>query len=191
METSFHTVIIVFLTSLALAGNITGFYIKDILGKNGYVTYWYRGHFKDIFNFFDLIEKTTDENGKRNFKLIVKSHIAILLTFIALAIIFIFGDIKRSNGLCDYYVEFLDKELSGQLVEKFMDKPNHNFQTLTIKTDTQTLNDIDFALRNNGLYDSILIGDKIKKMKGDSITYIERNGKTTEFVVHRIEFCEN
>jgi hypothetical protein len=189
METAFDAIRFVFLMTLAIAGNITGFYIKHILGKNGYVTYWYRGHFKDIANLFDLIGKINDETTRKNYKLLVRSHIGVLVVFVLFAVTFIFEDVQRYP--CKWYYEFLAKEVDGQVTNKFIDKPNHATPTLTIETNSETINDSDFTTRNGGLYDSIKIGDRIRKITGDSVTYIDRQGRTIEFKINKKQYCEN
>lgn len=173
----------------ALFGSILWFYIKNILSEKGYKVSWYHGHFDDLNEFSNLIDKTVDQNERKNYKLILRGLIAIIVLSILTALTFLF-DLK--NFSCDSYKDFLKKEVSGIVVDKFVDKPNHNFQTIVIEKNGKNFNDIDLSIHNSGFFDSVRVGDLIQKIKGDSITYLQRNKiEVIEFRIHKKDYCQN
>lgn len=169
-------------------GNIIWYSIKNILSENGYKISWFSGHFGDLIDFSHLIDKTTDIKDKRNYRLLLRGLIIIIILFFATLLSF---TIDMKNMPCDRYEDYLKKETSGKIVDKFMDRPNHNFPTLTIELNGETFKDNDLTIEHYNLYDSAKIGDFIRKPKGDSITYIERDGRTIKFIKYRKDFCKN
>ena len=77
MTDLFDAIRILVLIVFVVFGNMLWFYIKNILSEKGYKISWYRGHFGDLFDFSDLIDKTTDDKEKKNYKLILRGLIAI------------------------------------------------------------------------------------------------------------------
>jgi len=173
---------------LSLGGIIIWYSIKNILADNGYKTSQFRGHFNDFFNMSDLIFKTDDPAKKKNYKLLLWSLVFIVIAFIGTALTFI-GDPQKMQ--CRYYNDYIVKEIEGTVTNKYMDAPNHNFPTLTIKTGSEEIKDIDLSHYNHGFYDSVSVGDKIRKLKGDSLAYLTTNGRTIEFSIRKKDFCED
>ena len=72
---------------LVVIGNVLWYTIKSILSENGYkVNYWY-GHFKDIANFKDLINKTNNPREKSKYSKMYWGLIITLFFFILMGIV--------------------------------------------------------------------------------------------------------
>lgn len=189
MTDLFDALRILVLIIFVVFGNILWFYIKNILSEKGYKVSWYRGHFDNLFDFSHLIDKTVDGKEKRNYQLILRGLISIIVIMIATVGTFIF-DLK--NIPCNTYNDFITEDISGLVVDKFIDKSNHSNETLTIEKNGERFNDVTLSLRNYGLYDSVRIGDKISKPKGDSVTYIvHADNKTVEFKIDKEKYCRD
>jgi len=185
----FDAVRILVLIVFVVGGNVLWVYIKNILSEKGYKVSWFRGHFDNLFDFSHLIDKTTDQKERRSYKLILRGLIAIIVITLATVVTFIF-DLRDIS--CTTYTEFLTEDISGTVVDKFEDKPNHNYQTLTIEKNGERFNDIVLSLRNCELFDSIRLGDKITKRKGDSVTYIlHSDNRTIEFKINKNNYCKD
>jgi hypothetical protein len=185
----FEAVRFLFLIVFALSSGVIYLLIYNILTERGFKTSGFRTHVNNLLDFSDLVKKTQDQNEKRYYKNLIRAFLVIIVLFLGTALTFII-DIK--NISCKAYAEFLIIEVSGRVVDKFEDKPNHNYQTLTIERGDEKINDVLLSLRNTGLFDSVRIGDLVRKVKGDSITYLERVGKgTIQFKINKESFCKN
>ena len=81
-----NSIIFFFLIILVVIGNVLWYTIKSILSENGYkVNYWY-GHFKDIPNFKNLINKTKNPSEKAKYSKIYWGLIITLILFISMGI---------------------------------------------------------------------------------------------------------
>jgi hypothetical protein len=82
MTDIFDAIRIFLLIVFAIVGNILWYSIKSILSDKGYETYWYRGHFSNLFDFSDLISKTTDPTDKKTYKNLFRGLLITLVFFI-------------------------------------------------------------------------------------------------------------
>jgi hypothetical protein len=72
---------------LVIAINLLWYTIKSILSENGYkVSYWH-SHFRDLSNFYDLIQKTQDDQSKMKYQKMFWGLIVLFLSFIPSAIL--------------------------------------------------------------------------------------------------------
>jgi hypothetical protein len=190
MTDLFEAIRILFLIVFAVFANIVYLLIYNILTEKGIKVTWFRGHISTLLDFSDLANKTENLGDKRYYKNLLRTFIVILILFIGTASTFIL-DIKYFP--CKTYSDFLTIELSGRVINKYEDKPNHNYPTLTIETNEgETTNEIFLSLRNNGLFDSVRIGDFVKKTKGDSMTYLLRSdNRRIEFKINKEDYCRD
>ncbi len=137
-------------------------------------------------NMLDLIRKTTNKRVKRRYWLMVLSLPGFAILFIVTALTCI-GDPKERN--CRPYRQYLERKIDGKVINKFRNEPDHNMKTLTIQIDSLTIRDVELNLILKGFYDSIKVGDLIKKSSGDSVTYIERAEGVIPFTVSKIDYC--
>lgn len=174
---------------LVIIVNVFWYEIKNILLVNGYKVSWFSGHFGNLLDFSNLIDNTYDQNEKNRYKLIFRGLIVTILIFIATVVTFAF-DFR--NISCNRYNNYLNEEISGVIVDKFNDQPNHNYQTLTIESNGEQINNTVLSIHNNGLFDSVNVGDKIAKRRGDSITIIiHPDNSIVEFKVDKRNYCND
>jgi hypothetical protein len=172
---------------LSLGGIIIWYFIKNVLSENGYKTSEFRNHFSDIINVIDLINKTNDHAKKRSYKMLFWSLVIMLLAFIGTALTFI-GNSQKIQ--CKFFEDYVSREFDGMVTEKYLDKSNHSYPTLMIVTKVDTIKDVELSNFNIGLYDSIAIGDIVRKTQGDSVAYLTRKDKTIEFLAKKNYFCQ-
>ncbi|REG92063.1 hypothetical protein [Algoriphagus antarcticus] len=187
MESLFGVFKFLFLLITAGVGIFTFLYIQQIIAeeKNNYTDF--KGFIITNLDFFDSINKEIDPKRKRFFKRIASIQIIAIVCSIGIALTFLY-DI-RSNP-CQTYQEYLLSEFQGEIVGKYMDKPNHNLGTLTIEFEGKTKNDNVLSLNNIGLYDAAQIGDLLIKLSGDSIVYLNHSDKRIDqFKINKSHYC--
>jgi hypothetical protein len=88
MTSTFDVIRFLILLVCALSGNAIWYYIKNILSENGYKISWFRGHFGDLIDFSHLIDKTSDPTTRKNYKLLLRGLIVMLVLFIGTVLSF-------------------------------------------------------------------------------------------------------
>lgn len=79
-----------------IALNIIWYYIKYLVGKNGYVTHVFMGHIYDIIHFRQMIKVEQDENRKRKYQIVLFAfYFVLILPLFILIAIFIAGPISK------------------------------------------------------------------------------------------------
>lgn len=184
----FDAIMILLLIVFAVFANIIYLLIYNILTEKGFKAPWFRGHVNNLLEFSDLASKTENAGDKRYYKNLLRTYLLFIVLFIGTVAIFLFNS-KRNP--CETYNDFLAIEVSGEVIDKFEDRPNHNYPTLTLQTKDGRTNDILLSLHNNGLFDSVRAGDFATKTKGDSITYLKRSdNRIIAFMINRTDYCD-
>jgi hypothetical protein len=111
-----------------------------------------------------------------------------ILLFVVTGLYFIY---EFTQDDCHDFTNYLESETQGQVIDKFDDPKNHLITTLTILYKAEKYNDSDLTLPSLNLYDSIKIGDDVKKLKGDSILYITRDNMEIKILRTKSDVCEN
>ncbi len=88
---------------------------------------------------------------------------------------------------CKRFNDYLNYEVIGMVESKFIDKPNHAYETLKL-TNGHEENEITIFV--NGLYEFLATGDSIKKVSGNSELRVYRNGNERIFNVDRAYWCQ-
>lgn len=182
----FDALRILFLIVFAVSANIIYLVIYNILTEKGYSLSGFRIHINNLLDFSDLIRKTADLKEKRRYNLLLRSFILMLVLLLGTALTYLI-DIGH-NG-CREYANFLKREVHGQVVDKFVDTHNHNSAALKIIHDEEVITNFDLTTGQSNFYDSIEIGDHIKKLRGDSVVYILRGGRKINFIKTKKDFC--
>jgi hypothetical protein len=159
MDESFNKIIY-----LVIILNILPYLIKSILKRKGYSVSWFRKHLRDILNLWDLFKKTQ----KASEKLI---YFALGTGFPILTIVFIISVVSYMSDFakvdkCAYEEQFRQTEWNGIVTDKYIDHPNHAFETIEIENDGQNKKIQNWILFQNGNFAKIEIGDSIVKKRG-------------------------
>jgi hypothetical protein len=64
-----------------------------------------------------------------------------------------------------------------------------NSAALKIIHDEEVITNFDLTTGQSNFYDSIEIGDNIKKLRGDSVVYILRGDRKINFIKTKKDFC--
>ncbi len=168
---------------LALFGNILWFWLKSDLQNQGYETHFFRGHFNDLANAAEVVKKTDDPQTKKTYRSILYLIIGVV---ILMPTIFFTNIGSSEDRRCKRYNDYLNHQVIGTLESKFIDKPNHSYETLKL---TNGKNDNKLTIFINGLYEFLQSGDSISKVSGSSQLTIFRSGKSTTFEVDRTAWC--
>ncbi len=87
----------------------------------------------------------------------------IVIAAIAIALYFHINDSElRNKATCEEYYEYLNLEFYTSLQGKFLDTNSHMRPTIKVNDI-----EIDVSLDNFGLYESILIGDSLVKVRSN------------------------
>jgi hypothetical protein len=179
---------ILFLIVFVVFGNIIYLLIYNILTEKGQKMSGFKFQINNLLDFSDLIAKTDNAKEKRYFRILLRSFVVLLILFIGTGLTF-FLDLKNMN--CRDYENYLKRETQGQVTNKFIDTLHRRAPILTIQYDQKTFNNTDFSFGDFNFYDSIEIGDKIKKLRGDSIFYVTRGDRELRLIKSRKDFCKN
>jgi hypothetical protein len=176
----FITMNILLIIVLVFALNGLWFWIKSTLKENGYPVSWFWNHFQDIPNIFGLAIATTDKQAKTKYYAMAIFLVVGIVAFpiIAFNLIPSIGDNR-----CSFQKEFNYREWNGVVIDKHLDRPNHNFETLELRHDSTTTKIQDLVTDFNNSYDSIRIGDSLSKKRGNNFVSVFREGKVSQLTV--------
>lgn len=165
---------------LVLFVNIIWYSTKQTLKENGYKTKWFSNHFQDIPNIFGLAIGTQDKSLRTKYFAMGILLLSGIVGFIALA----FNVIPLTNdNRCYFQKEFDHREWSGIVTQKYLDKPNHMFQTLEVRSNSKSMKIHDFVTDLNNSYDSINVGDSLSKVGGRNYVTLYRLGTEKRLIV--------
>jgi hypothetical protein len=188
MTDTLDAIRILLLIVFATSGLIIYLLIYNILTEKGFKLSDFRTNINNLLDFSDIIDKTEDRKQKRYYKILLRSFLFSLFLFIGTILTFLI-DLKNID--CRHYHSYLKSETTGKVMNKFINTKNHNQTTLTIELNGETFDDTDLTSTYFNFYDSIQIGDVLKKMRGDSILYIMRNGQEIKILKSRKDYCKN
>jgi hypothetical protein len=159
MDDSFDKIIV-----LVIILNLLAYLIKFILKKKGYPVNWFSKHLRDIPNLWRLFGKTKKASQKLIYFVLGTGFPILTIVFIILAISHMknFAEVD----LCEYEEQFRQTEWNGIVTNKYIDKPNHAYETIEIENDGQIQKIQNWVLFQNGNFTQIEIGDSIVKKQG-------------------------
>jgi hypothetical protein len=164
---------------LAIILNGLIFIIYLILKNNGEKGNLFNGAiFNNPIKLFRLANRTENNGIKFTYYLLVFAVpiLTILFGSTAFKQISEFG--KRDD--CKYEKYFMNREWNGKIIEKYLDKENHAYQTLKIKNENGIYIIQDGILSEFDNYELIKIGDSISKIKGELIIHLYKTNGETE-----------
>jgi len=87
---------------------------------------------------------------------------------------------QRKVSLCKNQKIASKTFLNGILIKKYQDVKNHGYKTLVIRSGNDTINSQLLVVDLNRIYDGLLVGDSIVKIKNSlDIIVFRRNDKIT------------
>lgn len=188
MTDTLEAIRILLLIVFATAGLVIYLLIYNILVEKGYKLSDSLTSITNLIDFSDLIYKTKDHSQKASYKILFRSLLVFLFLLIGTIMTFLI-DLKNID--CRHYHSYLKSETIGKVMNKYRNKENHNQATLTIDFDGETFDNTDLTSAYFNFYDTIKIGDVLKKMRGDSILYIMRDGQEIKIIKSRKDYCKN
>jgi len=169
---------------LVLTANILWFWLKSDLKKKGYEAHFFSGHFHDLSNAADVIKNSEEPSTKRIYRNVLYSIIGII---ILIPIIFFINIESFESNRCKRFNDYINYQVNGVIESKFIDKPNHGYETLKLENGTEK-NEITIFVAE--LYQFLQPGDSISKTSGNSALRVYRNGQLTTFNVESKTYCE-
>ena len=164
---------VLLITGFVIGLNGLWYWIKFTLKSHDYEVSWFWNHFRDIPNIFRLARSVENKTEKTKYKTMGVSLILGLISFpfIVFTTIPTIGDNR-----CTFQEYFDQREWSGVVTNKYLDSKNHNYETLTLLINKQTIDVQDLVTDWNNSYDSIQSGDSLVKRMGDNYVTVYRNG---------------
>ncbi|WP_117880359.1 hypothetical protein [Aureibaculum luteum] len=163
---------------LAIVLNGLIFVIYLILKNNGEKGSFFNGAIlKNPIKLFRLANRTENKGIKFTYFSLVFAVpvLTILFAFTAFTRISEFG----KSDECEYEEYFRSREWNGKIVDKYLDKENHGYLTISIKNQKGIYIIQDEILYEFNNYELIEIGDSISKTKGELIAHLYKpNGET-------------
>ena len=162
---------------LAIVLNGLIFIIYPILKYNGEKGSFFNGAvFSNPVKLFRLAKRTENKGIKLTYFLLVFAIpiLTILFTFAA------FNQMSEfmNRDECEYQEYFRNREWNGKIVDKYLDKKNHGYQTISIKNDNGIYIIQNGILAEFNNYELIQIGDSISKIKGELTAHLYKpNGE--------------
>ena len=83
---------------------------------------------------------------------------------------------STSSIKCEYQEYFKNREWNGNIVNKYLDKENHAYRTISVESDDRTYKIQGQILSESNNYELIQIGDSISKIKGETIVHLYKAG---------------
>lgn len=106
----------------------------------------------------------------------------IYLSFLFLILFFIYNFESTSSIMSEKLKRDTSIEFNSIVINKYIDKKNHLYQTCLFKNKNDTIKFI-FDFDTSGLFEYLHIGDSIIKPSGDSLVIVKRDGIVKEFIL--------
>ena len=163
---------------LAVVLNVLIFIIYLILKNNGEKGSIFNGAvFSNPIKLFGLAKRTENKGIKFIYFLLVFSIPILTILFVHTAFTQMSEFMNRDE--CEYQEYFRNREWNGKIVDKYLDKENHAYQTISIENEKGIFKIQDAILSEFNNYELIEIGDSISKTKGKLTANLYKlNGKT-------------
>jgi hypothetical protein len=134
--------------------------------------------FNNPIKLFQLANRTENKGEKITYLLLV-------FTVPILSVFFVYESYKRISKFgeideCKYQEYFKKREWYGEIVDKYLDKENHAYQTISIKNENGVYKIQDGILSDFNNYELIEIGDSISKNKGELKANLYKSNEKTE-----------
>jgi hypothetical protein len=159
---------------LAVILNGLIFIIYLILKNNGEKGSFFNGAiFKNPIKLFQLAKRTENIGIKFTFFSLVFA-IPILTVLVAFTAFTQMSEFMNRDE-CEYQEYFKKREWNGRIVDKYFDKENHAYPTLSLKNENGIYKIQDGILSEFNNYKLIQIGDSISKIKGELIVHLYKS----------------
>ncbi|MFB6318673.1 hypothetical protein [Saccharicrinis sp. FJH54] len=123
-------------------------------------------------------------------KKIIKNRRKISFTLAVLTLLYFFftlDEFKRKN--CEHvYNAFLESEITGVVIKKYIDYKNHSFPVIDIKSNGSVYS-FSLPMDRSGFYEFIFKGDTINKDKYDNKIIVKNPEMDTCFIIKN--FCDS
>jgi hypothetical protein len=143
-------------------------------------------HVTDSPSIFILASETQDVSVQRKYRTLGISLIVTLVAFVTIASMMFES---TSDVRCRRYAEYVNYRVSGTVTGKFVDKPNHALETLSMELSGQAFEENELPLFVNGLYDTLRVGDIVSKEKGTPDVIITLLNDTIVLTANSMAFC--
>ena len=164
---------------LAVVLNGLIFIIYLILKYNGEKGSIFNGAvFSNPIKLFRLAKRTENKGIKFTYFLLVFSIPILTILFAYSAFTQMSEFMNRSE--CEYREYFKNREWNGKIVDKYLDKENHAYQTISIENENGGFKIQDGILSEFNNYELIEIGDSISKTKGKLTAELYKLNRKTE-----------
>ena len=167
--------------AIILAGAINGliFIIYLILKYNGEKGSFFNGAvFSNPIKLLRLAKRTENKGIKLTYFLLV-SAIPVLTILFAFTVFNKMSEFMNRDE-CEYQEYFRNREWNGKIVDKYLDKENHAYQTISIKNNNGIYKIQNGILSEFNNYELIQIGDSISKVKGELKAHLFKPNREME-----------
>jgi len=106
----------------------------------------------------------------------------VYLSFLLMIIFFMYHFKSPNKIRSTKFKDDISKEFNSIVINKYIDKENHGYNTCLFKNKDNTIKFI-FGFDRSGLFEYIEIGDSIIKPSGDSLVIVKRNEIVKEFML--------
>ena len=164
---------------LAIILNGLIFIIYLILKNNGEKGSFFNGAiFNNPIKLFRLAKRTENKGIKL-------TYFSLVLAIPVLTVLFAFAAYTQMTEFinrdeCVYQEYFKNREWNGKIVDKYLDKENHAYPTLSVKNKRGIYEIQDGILSDFENFELIEIGDSISKIKGELIAHLYKSTGETE-----------
>jgi len=171
---------VILITVFVIGLNGLWYWIKLTLKSHDYEVSWFWNHFRDIPNIFRLAQTVENKSEKTKYRTM---GISLILGIISFPII-VFSTIPTmGDNRCSFQEYFDQREWNGTVTDKYLDSKNHNYETLKLSSNTQTIEVQDLVTDWNNSYNSIQVGDTLIKRIGDNFVTVYRTGQEKRLIV--------
>ena len=176
MDNSFDKIIV-----LVVILNILAYWIKYILKSKGYPVSWFSKHLRDIPNLWRLFGKT--KKASERLLYFILGTVLPILTIVFIVAAFLQMKDFTEVDWCKLQEQFRQTEWSGIVTNKYIDKPNHSYETIEIKSHGQIQKIQNWVLFQNGNFEQIEVGDSIVKKQGLVNVSLYKSGQEIQLIV--------
>ena len=105
----------------------------------------------------------------------------IIVSVCIIPILFLFTySLFQPPHLCNLYTEFKESNYQGIVVDKYIDKENHNTRTIIIKSNEEIFTMI-LPRDTSSFYTTVILGDTVIKKAGYEFIAIKNNLSVMKF----------
>jgi hypothetical protein len=166
---------------LAAVLNLLILIIFLILKNNGEKGSFFNGAiFNNPIKLFRLAKRTENKGIKFTYFLLVFAVPILTILFAFTAFTQMSEFMNRDE--CEFQEYFRNREWNGKIVDKYLDKENHAYPTISIENENGIFKIQDGILSEFNNFELIQIGDSISKTKGELTADLYKTNGETELI---------